>query len=66
MRIAVVGTVSGSLLGFRASFISKLIDKGNTVYAFAMDYDDLSIQQIKELGAIPVKYSMRRYGLNIL
>ena len=51
-------------MDFEAPFITKLVGEGITVYAFAMDYDANSIRQVEELGAIPVKYSLSRYGLN--
>lgn len=64
MRIAVIGTVSSSLLGFRAPLISKLVENGHTVYALAMDYTCEKKKMVESLGVIPVSYSMRRYGVN--
>ena len=66
MSIAIIGTVASSLLGFRGPIISRLVQEGHTVYALAVDYNEKSRNEVSKLGAIPVSYSMQRYGLNPL
>lgn len=65
-KIVLIGTVASSFYGFRADLIKNLINKGYQVYAFAIDYDVLSFQRVKDLGAIPVSYELNRGGLNPL
>lgn len=65
-KIVLIGTVASSFYGFRADLIKSLINKGYQVYAFAVDYDDLSLERVKGLGAIPVSYELNRGGLNPL
>lgn len=64
--IALIGTLSSCVLGFRKDLIQGLVSKGVTVYAFALDYDDDSKSKVQKLGAIPVSYSFSRSGLNPL
>ena len=64
MKVALIGTVVNSLLGFRSSLIKDFVEKGCVVYAFAIDYSDDSRKKIIELGAIPVEYKLSRTGLN--
>lgn len=64
MKIALIGTSSACVLGFRADLIKLLISKGHEVFAFALDYDDFSRYKVKELGAEPVDYLFSRTGLN--
>lgn len=52
------------MLGFRSDLIKLLVSRGDQVYAFALDYDDRSRVQVKELGAIPIDYVFSRSGLN--
>ena len=66
MKIIIIGTVASSLLGFRAPFIKMLVKKGHTVYAFSMDYTSEQKLNIIDVGAIPVDYSINRFGINPL
>ncbi len=66
MKIAIIGTVASSIIGFRRDFISSLISNGHQVFAFAVDYTDESALEVVGLGAIPVDYSFSRAGLNPL
>ncbi|WP_422490187.1 glycosyltransferase family 4 protein [Endozoicomonas sp. ALE010] len=63
-KVAIIGTTAQTLLVFRADLIKQLIKEGITVFAFAMDFDELSMERIRKLGATPVAYSLSRYGLN--
>lgn len=66
MKIALIGTTASSVIGFRADLIKSLHQLGQTVYALALDYDDETRDQVKNLGAIPVDYKFSRAGLNPL
>ena len=65
-KIALIGTLASCVLGFRKDLIEGLVSKGVIVYAFALDYDDVSRRKVQELGAVPVSYSFSRSGLNPL
>lgn len=58
--IALIGTTSSSIYGFRADLIRKLVKEQHTVYAFTSEYGDRCIEKIKALGAIPVTYHLSR------
>jgi glycosyltransferase involved in cell wall biosynthesis len=64
MRIAIIGTTSSSMLGFRKDLIKTLFEEGDEVFALAMDYTDETRRAVKELGAQPVDYFISRAGLN--
>ena len=64
MKIALIGTTAGCVLGFRIDLIKLLVAEGHKVYAFALDYDEESIKKVKAIGAIPVQYKFNRSGLN--
>ena len=64
VKLAIIGTVASSILGFRREFIGYLLARGHEVYAFAADYSDEQMIQVRELGAVPVRYSFNRVGMN--
>ncbi|MGL6025927.1 MAG: glycosyltransferase family 4 protein [Vibrio sp.] len=64
MRVAIVGTVASSILGFRKDFIVELLSKGCIVFAFAIDYTEKTRNDVIALGAIPVDYKFSRSGTN--
>lgn len=66
MKIALIGTTASCVIGFRADLIKSLHQLGHTVYALALNYDDDTREQVKNLGAIPVDYKFSRTGLNPL
>lgn len=66
MRIALIGTVASSIIGFRRDLIKSLLRQGHEVYAFAVDYTDETKEQVANLGAIPVPYRFNRAGTNPL
>ena len=49
---------------FRLDLIKYLLEKGHTVFAFAINYDDSSEAYVKSLGVTPVRYKSNRKGLN--
>lgn len=65
-RIAVVGNLCETLLGFRSELIRDMVGEGHKVYAFAPDFDDKGRQAVTRLGAIPVTYPIRQLGTNPL
>lgn len=65
MRLALVSqNCSPGLLVFRKDLIRYLVDRGHEVYCLAVDYGPETRARIKELGAIPIDYSLSRAGLN--
>lgn len=64
MRICVLGTIATSILEFRKDFILALIKNGHEVYAFSIDYSDVTRNEVIQLGAIPIDYTISRSGLN--
>lgn len=66
MKVALIGTTAGCVIGFRADMIRTLVQQGHEVYAFALDFDDESNQFVRNLGATPVIYRLSRAGLNPL
>ncbi|MBP2281451.1 glycosyltransferase involved in cell wall biosynthesis [Psychrobacter sp. PL19] len=66
MKIVLIGTVAGSLLGFRADLIKQLLLQEHQVYAFTSEYTQDDLKKIEALGAIPVTYDLNRGGLNPL
>lgn len=63
-RIAVVGTMSSVILGFRGELIKAMVQAGHLVYAFASDYTTETETAVISLGAIPVSYKLGRFSLN--
>lgn len=63
-RIAVVGSIATTILGFRGELIKAMVAQGHIVYAFANDYDAQSEADVRALGAEPVSYSLGRFSLN--
>ncbi|WP_272694360.1 glycosyltransferase family 4 protein [Providencia sp. PROV036] len=67
MNIALVSqNVSPGHLIFRRDLIKNLVKEGHTVYAFAIDYTNSTENAIIKLGAIPIRYTLQRTGLNPL
>src|SRR5690554_820854 len=64
MKIALIGTTVGCVLGFRSDLIKALVAQGHQVYAFALDYDDDGQRKVEELGAVAVRYKFSRAGIN--
>ena len=66
MKIAIIGTVGSSFLGFRADLIQQLLKNDHQVYAFTSEYNEEELAKIEFLGAIPITYKLNRGGLNPL
>lgn len=63
-KIALISTTGSSFYGFRADIIKKMVAQEHVVYAFTSEYTDECLEKIKALGAIPVRYSLSRGGMN--
>lgn len=65
MRIALVGTVSSSIFGFRKMLIQSLVSQGHDVYVFTTDLTaELKRKAEQELGVKARSYSLARTGMN--
>ncbi|WP_313438221.1 glycosyltransferase family 4 protein [Atlantibacter hermannii] len=64
MKIALIGTTAESLIQFRKELIHLLHKNGHVIYAFAIDFDEMTEEKVKTFGAIPVRYEFSRTGLN--
>lgn len=65
MKIVIIGTVASSILGFRGPMIRLLVERGHSVYAFAIDFNDEHKTKLRSWGVVPVDYSLSRSGLNV-
>ncbi|EGX12722.1 glycosyl transferase group 1 domain protein [Escherichia coli G58-1] len=50
MKIALIGTTAESLIQFRKELINLLHKNGHVVYAFAIDYDDVTKEKLNHLA----------------
>ncbi|WP_417776489.1 glycosyltransferase family 4 protein [Stutzerimonas xanthomarina] len=66
MKIALIGTTASCVIGFRADLIRSLVVRGHDVFAFALDYTEVTRKIVEEIGARPVSYVFSRTGLNPL
>lgn len=67
MKIALISqNASPGLVIFRKELIQSASAQGHKVYCFAIDFTDATREQVKNLGGIPVDYSLNRTGLNPL
>ena len=66
MRVAIIGTVASSILGFRKDLIKELIRQDHEIYAFAIDYTDEQKRTLNQWGVTPVDYTLSRSGLSPL
>jgi len=62
--IAIISHCAPSLIGFRGPLIRDLVATGAKVYALAPDFDDNLREQVRNLGAEPIDYSLSRTGMN--
>lgn len=65
-RIAIVGTLAETLVGFRSELIKDLVAKGHEVFAIASQYTEALKERIQALGATPIEYSISQFGMNPL
>jgi|26BtaG_2_1085354.scaffolds.fasta_scaffold00002_227 glycosyltransferase involved in cell wall biosynthesis len=65
-RIALISDNPGDLTKSRSYIIKAFLDRGDEVYALSCDYTEEQMDQLRDLGAKPVAYSLQRSGLNPL
>ena len=61
---AIIGNQAFSLLNFRTPLIREIVGRGYEVYALAPDFDAVTEEQVRQIGAVPVSISLSRTGLN--
>lgn len=66
MKIAIVGSIVGSIIQFRLPLIKQLINEGHTIYIFAIDFSNEDKMFFEKIGAVTIDYKLSRSGLNIL
>jgi glycosyltransferase involved in cell wall biosynthesis len=64
--VALVTSIAHSLPNFRGPLIAALAASGLRVFALAPDYDELTRERVRALGAEPVDYSLERAGIRPL
>ncbi len=65
-RIAIIGNQAFAMRNFRASLIATLVAMGVEVFALAPDYSDADRIAIRQLGAKPVDYPLKRASISPL
>ena len=63
-KIAIIGSQAFALWNFRGPLIQEIVRRNLEVYALAPDYDDETLEKVRQLGAKPVPYRLSRTGLN--
>lgn len=63
-KIILIGNTSSTMLGFRSDLIKELVRNHCKIYAFVCEYSEEHLENIRQLGAIPIVYKMNRGGLN--
>lgn len=63
-RIAIVGTLAETTLGFRSELIRDFVSAGHEVFVFATDYQPETERAIRTMGATPVRYRMEQIKTN--
>jgi predicted glycosyl transferase len=66
LKIFIIGNVASMMINFRRELILEFIRCEFEVYCLVSDYDEKSREAIKNLGAIPIDYSLNSKGLNPL
>lgn len=63
-KVAIITSQAFSLVNFRGPLIKSLVDAGVCLYALAPDFNEKTLTDLRGLGAVPVRISMSRTGLN--
>ena len=63
-RIALIGNQAASLLNFRRELIAAWLARDAEVFALAPDWCDKTRAQLRQWGATPVDYALKRTGMN--
>ncbi|MBF6677318.1 glycosyltransferase family 4 protein [Campylobacter sputorum] len=64
MKIFIIGNVASMMINFRKELIEELVENGIDVYCLVSDYTEITKNQVKDLGAIPLDYELNSKGLN--
>ena len=64
--IAIISVQAYAMVNFRGPLIRALTNRGISVYALAPDFNDEWRNQVSQLGAVPVDFSLSRTGINPL
>jgi len=64
--VIIVTSYSGSVISFRGSLITSLLNSGASVYVLAPDFSLETRESLLSLGAIPFVFPLTRVGLNPL
>jgi glycosyltransferase involved in cell wall biosynthesis len=65
-RIAIVASLSFSLVNFRFQLIKAMVDEGHEVIAFAPEHDPEVLDKLHHIGVRFIRIPMARTGLNPL
>lgn len=63
-NILILCSASFSLSNFRGDLIQLLIRENYRVYCAAPDFSDYTLDLVKSLGGVPIRYNLQRTGLN--
>ena len=63
-KIVVISNQAYSLINFRGELLKLLSKKNFKIYCFAPDYDVDLINEISNLGCIPIQYKLNRSSVN--
>ncbi|WP_187269597.1 glycosyltransferase family 4 protein [Flagellimonas hymeniacidonis] len=63
-KILIICSYDGSLITFRGDFIQDLVKEGYSVYAAAPEMSSKVNEKIKEFGASPLSFQLKRTGLS--
>ena len=65
-KIAMVCSLTSSLVNFRFDLIKRMVESGHNVVAFGPESDGRTIEKLQEIGVRFVRFPMERVGLNPL
>ncbi|MEO9890994.1 glycosyltransferase family 4 protein [Aurantibacter sp.] len=65
-KILLLCSASHSLKNFRGDLIKHFIANNYEVYCGGPDFDEISLQDVKDLGGTPVSFNLQRTGVNPL
>lgn len=63
--VVLISPYAGSIVSFRGALISTMVQAGTTVFVLAPDYTPDIRKAVKQLGAVPIDYSLHRTGQNL-
>ncbi|MGJ8739161.1 glycosyltransferase family 4 protein [Zobellia laminariae] len=65
-NILILCSASFSLSNFRGDLIKHLLSKGFKVYCGGPDFDESTLNLVRDLGGVPIPFHLQRTGLNPL